>query len=151
MINATKYKAVPFAVKGWATMLTTNPIVSEVDVQRLKRYLEGSSTPVTRRLQQVLSVAEVVPPGEVPPDVVTMNSQVSIRDPRDGGIESYILSYPDHDTEDDFGVSVFSPLGSALFAARVGREVAFPGARGTRRVFVERLDYQPELAGDFEL
>lgn len=129
----------------------SQPIVSERDKERLEPYLRDGGTPPGFRLRQLIERARIVSPSAIPPDVVTMNSHVCIRDPRDGSVESFMLCYPDHDEDDGFALSVLSPLGASLLAAREGEQVSYPGARGVRTVQIESLEYQPERAGDLEL
>lgn len=131
-------------------MKDSGVIVSSVDKERLLPHLASAvAGGPADRLRAILERAAVVPPRKVPHDVVTMNSRLAIRDPRDNAIETYVLSYPDCNPPG--AVSVLSPLGSALFAAREGEAVEFMGARTTRRVIIEHIEYQPERAGDYDL
>jgi regulator of nucleoside diphosphate kinase len=125
-------------------------IINEIDKSRLTPYLQSAwdGSP-TARLRETLELAESVPPNDVPPDVVTMNSQLAIRYPEDDEVQVCTLSYPYE--ENDSGISVLSPLGSALLAAREGERVDFMGARHWRAVIVEAIEYQPERVGRFDL
>lgn len=130
-------------------MKDSDVIVNRIDKARLMEHLATSAAALpAERLRTILERAAVVPPRRVPHDVVTMNTRLVIRDPRDNELETYVLSYPDIAVPN--GVSVLSPLGSALFAAREGEEVQFMGARTARRIVVEQIEYQPERAGDFD-
>jgi regulator of nucleoside diphosphate kinase len=125
-------------------------IVNRLDKERLLDHLAAAPVaPPAERLRTILEQAAVVPPRRVPHDVVTMNTRLVIRDPRNGERETYVLTYPGIAVP--AGVSVLSPLGSALFAAREGEEVQFMGARTARRIIVEQIEYQPERAGDYDL
>ncbi len=127
-------------------------IINRLDKERLGAYLADSvAHGPAHQVRRILETARPVPPARVPPDVVTMNSQVSILDPRDSEIEHFILAYPDHEDPKGYAISVLSPLGAALFAARVGEEVTVLGARGPRAVVVSGIEYQPERAGDLDL
>ena len=48
-------------------------------------------------------------------------------------------------------ISVLAPLGTALIGSCEGAKVAWQTPRGTRQVQVERVVYQPEAAGRFDL
>jgi regulator of nucleoside diphosphate kinase len=48
-------------------------------------------------------------------------------------------------------LSVLTGLGASLLGARVGEVVEWQTRRGPRRVRVERILFQPEAAGEFEL
>jgi regulator of nucleoside diphosphate kinase len=54
---------------------------------------------------------------------------------------------------DAFGerVSVLAPLGASILGARVGDVVEWQSRRGPRQLRIERILYQPEAAGDFDL
>jgi regulator of nucleoside diphosphate kinase len=125
-------------------------IINRLDQERLAPHLEmvRDFRPADI-VRNTLARARPVSPVEVPPDVITMNSRVSVRYPNADDIDTYVLSYPDE--ADERSVSVLSPLGSALFAAREGQEITFMGARTLRSVVVQHIDYQPEREGRFDL
>ena len=131
-------------------MKRTRTIINEIDKSRLTPYLQSAwNGSPTARLKETLELAEAVAPHDVPPDVVTMNSQVAFRYPEDDEVQVCTLSYPHQENES--GISVLSPLGSALLAAREGARVDFMGARHWRAVVVETIKYQPERVGRFDL
>ncbi|MBN8597262.1 MAG: GreA/GreB family elongation factor [Planctomycetes bacterium] len=128
--------------------MTTRPIVSTLDIARIEPLLLGSWTdaPVLR-LRSLLERARKVAPPRVPPDVVTMNSRVRVRYPGDEEAEAFDLAFPNSDAP---GLSVLSPLGAALLGAREGDIVECAGSRVSRRVTVERIEYQPERERHFD-
>ena len=145
-------------------MTTTqiSAIVNELDKKRLSTHLETSAdyAPV-HRLRAFLEEARAVPPSLVPPDVVTMNSCLIVRDPRDDSVERYILAYPSVDGEagpsahrnghDGEPLTVISPLGAVLLGATEGARVTVMGPRGPRSVAIDSIEYQPERAGHYDL
>lgn len=126
--------------------MASRPIVSTFDSDRLEPLLSSSTidAPVLR-LRSLLDHAKKVTPARVPPDVVTMNSRVRVRYPGEDEAEAFDLAFPDSD-----GLSVLSPLGAALLGAREGQSVACAGNRASRRVTVERIEYQPERERHFD-
>lgn len=103
-------------------------------------------------LETVLDEAELVPSRQVSSDVVTMYSQVLLRDLATGEQRTVTLCYPD-DAEPAKGfVSVLSPIGIALLGARIGSVVEWmpPGGRQVA-VEVLALLFQPEASGDYTL
>ena len=125
-------------------------IINKIDKSRLTPYVQSAwDNSPTARLRKTLELAEAVPPNAVPPDVVTMNSRVAIRYPEDDDVEVYTLSYPYEDV--GRGLPVLSPLGSAILAACEGDRVDFMGARHSRSVIIEVIQYQPERVGRFDL
>ena len=126
--------------------MTTRPVVSTLDSTRLEPLLSSSWTdaPVLR-LRSLMESARKVAPPRVPPDVVTMNSRVRVRYPGEDESEALELTFPDAG-----GLSVLSPLGAALLGAREGESVECAGGRVSRRVLVERIEYQPERERHFD-
>lgn len=129
--------------------------LSSRDFERIEKLLDSlpASSAVTRdRLFDELDRAEVVAPDAVPPTLVTMNSQVTFTVLPDGKTMTYTLVYPaDMDGSPD-KISILAPVGSALIGLSVGQEIDWPMAGDkTTRVRIERVDYQPEQAGDFHL
>src|SRR5687767_61201 len=88
-----------------------------------------------RELQARPAHASVVPETDVPDGVVTMNSEVWVRDVATDRGHALTLSYPSD--ADPFGerVSVLTPFGGALLGARVNDIVEWPSRRGQRRVW----------------
>ena len=104
-----------------------------------------------RDLEGHLARTTVVPPTCVDADTVTMNSKVRLRDLDSGRSQVVTLVY-DEDS-DQFGekLSVLTSLGASLLGLRVGDIVEWQTRRAPRRVQVERILFQPEAAGDFDL
>ena len=131
-------------------MKKATPIINRLDKERLEPHLTTSGTYApTYLLRHLLEQAKAVEPDQVPSNIVTMNSRIVVRDPLDDELQLFVLAYPGQDGADT--ISVVSPLGSALLAAREGSTVSFMGARAPRRVILEEVEYQPERAGDFDL
>ena len=102
-------------------------------------------------LQAELATAQVVPPEEIPADVVTMNSRVRLRDLDRDVAHDYTLVYPTEADATAGKVSVVAPIGAAMIGYRAGDEIEWPLPRGRRRFRIEAVLYQPEAAGDLHL
>ena len=108
--------------------------------------LEPEQTPYLAALAGELGRARVVPRSEIPPDVVTMNSVVRLRDLETDEEETYTLVYP---AEADIALnrlSVLAPVGTALIGYRAGAVVQWPVPAGVRRFRVEEVVFQPKAA-----
>lgn len=90
-----------------------------------------------------------VPVEDVPADLITMNSRFRVKN-NAGEVLTYTLVYPDQACEAEGKVSVLSPMGMALYGARVGDRVAWAVEDRTYSAVVEELLYQPEAAGDLQ-
>ena len=133
---------------------TTPPpiIVSNRDFNRLEQLLDSPGLrrhPAAVALMDELNRAEVLPPEQMPPNVVTMNSTVQFSIVETGKELRLTLVYPrDLDGSAD-KVSIFAPVGSALLGLSVGDELAWPGPGGkAMTVRVTDILFQPERAGE---
>lgn len=131
-------------------------VITQADFDRLSglvdspRYRGTHGLPLLS-LKEELDRGRVVPSGEVPKQIVTMHSQVRVRDPKSDETETYTLVYPDEADIDTGKLSVLAPLGMALLGTKVGQTIRFDAPAGPRRLKVEKILYQPEAAGDFHL
>ena len=92
-------------------------------------------------LQRKLEEAEVVPSEDVPPEVITMQTTVVLRDEATGDRRTVALVYPGEVNPEGSRISVLEPLGAQLFAASLGDCVV--SAEG-RRWQVAEIVFQPE-------
>lgn len=127
-------------------------ILSSLDLERIEALLAGipsSALAGKAELQAELDRADVLPPEDMPPNVVTMNSTVQFTMVETGKELRLTLVYPrDLDGSAD-KVSILAPVGSALLGLSVGDELAWPGPGGkAMTVRVTDILYQPERAGE---
>ncbi|HNS19590.1 MAG TPA: GreA/GreB family elongation factor [Sedimentisphaerales bacterium] len=129
--------------------------ITEFDSARLRAMIasiqspESPSNALLDRLRRLLESAHTVAPQDVPSDVVTMNSQVRLKDNEKNCEMTVSLVFPldslkDKKDFDEMNVSVLSPIGLSILGRRVGDTL-------DGRIRVDRLLYQPEAAGDFHL
>ena len=102
-------------------------------------------------LEHELELASIVEPREIPATVVTMNSTVEIEDLDSGEVRGFTVVFPGAAAVGTGHISVLAPIGTALLGAQVGDEVTWSTPGRTRRVRVERIVYQPEADGRFDL
>jgi regulator of nucleoside diphosphate kinase len=122
-------------------------VLTELDHVRLTKLLDAKSH---SDLEALLDFAEVVPSRDVPADIVTMHSQVTIVDTRTGHRDKMTLCYP---READAGkgfLSVLSPVGMSLIGLRLGATAKWrtPGGEEGSAQIAEIL-YQPEASGEY--
>ncbi len=132
-------------------------IITEFDKKRLEQMIanhllaHNPDVEYLMDLNQELGRAEIVLPEEIPHDVVTMNSKVTIRDIDTKEVESYSLAFPAGADIAQNKISILSPVGTALIGCRVGDRVEWRVPAGIRKLEVVKIDYQPEAAGDYHL
>ncbi|MBE0596809.1 MAG: nucleoside diphosphate kinase regulator [Desulfuromonadales bacterium] len=130
--------------------------ITEYDIGRLEKLF--SRTEVPRRDQDSLDILEeeigkckVVKSDEVPPDVVTINSRVRLRDLGADKEMTVRLVLPHMADLSEGRLSVVSPIGTAILGYAVGDIIEWEVRSGTKKISVEEILYQPEAAGDFHL
>ena len=134
--------------------MANDPIqITRNDLERLKKVLEETRRTATldsdslADLEAELERAEVVDSTAVPPDVVTMNSTVTLLDLESGEEETYTLVFPEN-AAGRGRISVVAPIGTAMLGYRVGDVFEWEVPAGKRRLQVKQVHYQPEAAGD---
>jgi regulator of nucleoside diphosphate kinase len=131
-------------------------VVTSSDALRLKQLLEGAVADgrdheYLDKLEEELESASVVSPEIVPPDVVTLNSQISIKDMITGDESTFTLVMPRDADVEKSKISIMAPLGIAVLGQRIGDIVKFCVPAGVRKIKICRILYQPEAAGDYQL
>lgn len=132
--------------------------ISRYDLERLKELIEvakrfgnENQQAYLAELESELESAKVVSPREVPPDLITMNSVIRLRDLDTGQESVCALVFPRDAESKRENTSILSRLGTAIIGARVGDIITVHDRRVVKRHRVEALLYQPEAAGDYHL
>lgn len=127
--------------------------ITAADFEKLQGLVAARRTAVTpadRRyldmLEQELDRAEIVEPDAVPHDVVTMNSEVRVKDLDTGEARTYRLVFPSQARTGN-SISVLAPVGTAMLGYRAGDVIEWRVPKGIRRLEVLEVLYQPEAAG----
>ena len=131
--------------------------ITQYDYDRLEG-LFGRARGGQRRDQDCLDMLEeelgrcrIVTPREVPPDVVTLNSRIRLRD-LDGDKEMIVtLVLPSMADLAEGRLSVVSPIGTAILGYAAGDVIEWEVRSGTKKIRIEEILYQPEAAGDYHL
>jgi len=131
--------------------------ITKFDLERLEELLAAAEEFSYRDradlkdLAQELRRANVVDSIDVPPDVVTMNSQVKLRDLYTDKEMIFTLVFPKDANIDEGRISVMSPIGTAILGYSAGDSIEWHVPAGKRRIKIEEIFYQPEAAGDYHL
>lgn len=140
-----------------ATMARRKIFITETDRERLEALLDsefaraiGPSDHLDD-LRAELDRAEIVRPEDVPHNVVTMNSTVSLRDCVTKEKETYTLVFPNSADIANNRLSVLAPIGTAILGQRLSDVLRWRVPQGWRRLKVEHILYQPEREGLFHV
>jgi regulator of nucleoside diphosphate kinase len=134
-------------------MLLNTPTTSVSDRQRLLQALDRALSswvtyaPDLEFFRHKVRRSQAVPTDEIPGDVITMNSRFALRDEQTGETICYTLVYPEEEAPHVGKLSVLSPMGMAMYGAKVGEEVCWLSAAGAQVATVKKLLYQPEAVG----
>ena len=122
-------------------------LLTEIDFARLNNLHSEQLPP---ELVDTLDSLDLVPSREIPPDVVTMYSQVMVEDLDSHQRQKLTLCYPD-DAEPHLGfISVLSPVGASLLGQRVGATARWRTPNGDAcAADIVALLFQPEASGDY--
>jgi regulator of nucleoside diphosphate kinase len=130
-----------------------NITISSLDADRLESLL-GAMPPGAnaghKGLLDELARADIVEPQDMPPGVVTMHS--TVRFAIDGTDEQFCLTlaYPKDMDQLSNGISILTPVGTALLGLAVGDAIDWPRPDGQLlQVRLLEVLYQPEQAGDY--
>jgi regulator of nucleoside diphosphate kinase len=124
-------------------------LLTEHDFRRLTDLIasggawHGRDREHLETLAAKLDHAGVVRPEDIPHDVITIHSEVRVRDLDTGSDATYTLAYPGR-REAANAVSVLAPMGTALLGCREGDDVDWLAPGGRRRFTVLEVLYQPE-------
>jgi regulator of nucleoside diphosphate kinase len=124
--------------------VNNNISITREDFEKLQELVDGLRATAAEggidaaALEDELGRAEIVDRDSIPPDVITMNSEVCLEDLDTGKIARYRLVWP-HVRQlsgPAAPLSVLAPLGMALLGYREGDVIEWSVPRGIRRVRV---------------
>jgi regulator of nucleoside diphosphate kinase len=128
-------------------------IITESDYARLQRLIESyrrfrhRDAQHLEALEQELERATIARSGEIPHDVVTMNSRVRVEDLDSGHVFAYQIVFPRDADVAKNRISVLAPIGTAILGYGAGTTVEWQVPSGMRRLRILDVEYQPEAAG----
>lgn len=132
--------------------------ITSVDRERLLKLINkerefgmAKNKDYLKDLEQELNRANIVAPEIIPPDAITMNSKVLLRDLDSGEEITYTLVYPEEANLLEDKISILAPVGTAILGFREGDVFDWKVPAGIVKLKVEKILYQPESAGDYEL
>lgn len=103
-------------------------------------------------LEEILDLGRVVPPQDIPQDIVTMNSKVIFEDLESREQREAVIVYPQDADPQSGKISVLSPVGIALLGLAAGTETEMPLPHDrVARIRIREVSYQPEAHGEYAL
>jgi len=133
-------------------MIARTIYITDDDFARLTNLVGNTKASVDsdalqkRDLRSELNRAVRVPKDRIPPDVITMNSKVVLRDLQTGENFECTVVFPGQADVNKGRISILAPIGTALIGYRKGDTIEWNMPGGTARLKVEEILYQPEAA-----
>ncbi len=127
--------------------------ITDNDMRRLRelilvaRQFRKEEEKYLQELETELSRGKIIKSQDIPSDVITMNSEVHLRDLNTKEEITYRLVFPDHADVNQGWVSILAPIGTALLGYRVGDIIEWKVPAGIAKLKVEEIIYQPEANG----
>jgi len=135
-------------------MVTKNIYITDKDMERLRelrmaaREFKKEEEKYLRELESELNKGTIVKPQDIPPDIITMNSEVHLLDLNTKEETTYQLVFPDQADVSRGKVSILAPIGTALLGYSVGDIIEWKVPAGVAKLKVEKIIYQPEASGE---
>lgn len=132
-------------------------IISRLDHSRIKNRINDArqrrsiSSAEAETLMKELDSARIVEPTEMPADVVTMNSIVKLSFLNNNKQVQFQIVYPDKANVKENKISIFSPIATALIGYKENDEIEWVVPAGLTKIRIDKIIYQPESAGDYDL
>lgn len=132
-------------------------VISSADAARIWSYIEEARVGRAKvsenliPLMNELNRATKVSPDKMPPDVVTMNSIVSLLNIKNKTTTKIQIVYPSQADISKQKISIFAPVGTALLGYRKGDLVEWTTPSGLTQFEILDIIYQPESDGRFDL
>ena len=129
--------------------------ITDNDMKRLRELVMVARTfgKETERhlgeLEKELNKGKVVKSQDIPPNVITMNSEVHLRDLATEEEITYRLVFPEEADTGRGWISVLAPIGTALLGYSTGDVIEWKVPAGITKLRVEKILYQPEAAGNY--
>ena len=123
--------------------------ITELDQSRLRNLVLLEQDADVMELEYEIERARVVDARQVAENVVTMNSRAVLH--LDDERLEVDLVYPQDADSSRGKLSVCSDIGTAILGYSAGDAIDWRIPDRTRRIRIEKVLYQPEAAGDFDL
>lgn len=138
--------------------MTRTIYITSIDRERLLKLISkerefgtAKNKDFLRDLEQELNRANIETSELIPPDIITMNSKVLLKDLESNEEITYTLVYPeDADILED-KISILAPVGTAILGFREGDVIDWKVPDGIVKLKVIKILYQPEAAGHYDL
>ncbi|EOQ98536.1 transcription elongation factor GreA/GreB C-terminal domain protein [Leptospira wolbachii serovar Codice str. CDC] len=138
-------------------MNTKNKIcVTHFDYNRLKLMIsdytkKNKMDPNTKDLLGEIERAQKVDSHSIPPNFVTMNSVIELKNLNELEFQEFRLVFPEDANTEQNKISVLAPIGTAILGYKIGDVIQWKLPGGENQFQITSIKYQPEANGDYHL
>lgn len=132
-------------------------VINRNDSIRIRRWIsndkfrrQAKSSEISNLVKEIEN-GECLPPEQIPPNVVTMNSTVRIKYIDTNKTVEFQIVYPDCADIRQNRISIFAPIATALLGYKKGDMISWNVPKGTIQLLIDDIIYQPEAAGHYHL
>lgn len=123
--------------------------ITHEDMKKLRALLSSATIPerdqeCIAELEEELDRAIIVDSKDIPKQVITMNSKFCLRNLENDKLRVFTLVYPHEADISKEKLSILAPVGIAVIGYRVCDIIEWKVPKGTMRLRVESIIYQPE-------
>jgi regulator of nucleoside diphosphate kinase len=126
--------------------MTRNPIyVTQTDADKIRELLREAEHSGYRgsiyiqKLKAELERAEIIPPQDVPPDLITLNTTALLLDADTAEQMKLTLVSPEHADLSQGRISILAPIGAAMLGYKLGDTFEWDTPGGKRTLRVEKI------------
>lgn len=135
--------------------MTKGIYITEIDKERLMKLIDTNlhsgkmQDKSLQNLEDEMNKATIVNPRQISQNIITMNSRVLLCiDEEEMEIS---LVYPSEADWSAKKVSIFSPIGTAILGYAEGDIIEWKVPSGITKIYIKKILYQPEAAGDYHM
>lgn len=150
------YPILTLSLKGF--IMNRQIIITAKDLERLRKLISQErefgkikDSIELISLEKELSKAFVVDEQEIPSHVITMNSKFTVTNLETEEEIDYTLVYPEDADIFEDKISIMAPIGTAVLGYGEGDIFDWHVPGGIVQYRIDKILYQPESSGDFEL
>ncbi|MBN2159294.1 MAG: GreA/GreB family elongation factor [Spirochaetes bacterium] len=131
-------------------------VLTRYDYERLKEIIcdEISSSGLDKRnvdvMKRDLDHSRLVDAHDIRPNIVTMNSKISLKNLGNGRKQVLSIVFPEDCNNEEDSLSVFSGMGMQIIGSPIGTVVK-PNPADSQYFVIEDILYQPEAAGHYNM
>ncbi|MCT8335344.1 nucleoside diphosphate kinase regulator [Leptospira sp. 85282-16] len=130
--------------------------ITHFDYNRLKQMISDYTkrNKIDSNIKDLLGEierAQKVDSHVIPPNFVTMNSVIELKNLNELEFQEFKLVFPEEANTEENKISVLAPIGTAILGYKIGDVIQWKIPSGENQFQITNIKYQPEANGDYHL